>query len=155
MYKLYKSQYNPDNLTGQVGGTIGSAALSGYLGELFYIVSAPPSGLNQSAFQYRKVFIRNEFTKESTSTKVWLQDAEHPEQISIASSSSISDSSPTPTGQPAGVTGWTNPTSFASGLVIGTLAPNAFTGFWIRQTLSGVTQPDPYATFNLYVGGIV
>lgn len=155
MFKIYKSQFNPSTLSGQVGGNIGSATLSGYVGELFATVTAPPSGVASGAFQYRKVFVKNEYSTSTTSTKAWIDSIEHPEQISLALSTSLSDSSSNPAIAPAGVTGWVAADSFSSGLLLGTLAPNAYTGFWIRQVLSGINTPDPYATFRLYVGGVV
>jgi hypothetical protein len=155
MYKLYKSQYNPDNLTGQVGGNIGSATLSGYLGELFYTVSAPPSGVGTGVYQYRKVFIKNDYSTLSTFTRIWIDSAEHLEQITIAPSVSLSDTTSSPTISPVGVSGWISPTSFSQGLILGNIFPNGYTGFWIRQELSNIQSPDPYATFRLYAGGIV
>lgn len=153
-FKVYHSQYNSSSLTGQVGGGISSSLLSGYLSELFYHVEAPPSGTTDVFYQYRKVFIKNTYSTTSDQTKVWLDALEHPEQISIALSASMSDSSTTPTGQPAGVTGWLNPTTYATGLSIGSLTPNAYTGIWIREALSGISTADPYSSFRLVVGGI-
>lgn len=155
MFKVYKSQYNPSNLTGIVGGAIGTEVLSGYLGELFYHVDAPPSGIDTTSNQYRKIFIKNTYTTTSTYTRVWIDSLEHVDQISIANSYSLSDSSSTPTGAPASVSGWALPTNYAEGMPIGTLAPNAYTGIWIKESLSGITNPDPYATFRIYIGGIL
>jgi hypothetical protein len=155
MYKLYKPEYNPNSLTGTVGGNIGSQLLSGYLGELFYHISTPPSGVNETTYQYRKVFIRNTYSRSSTYTRVWIDAVEHEDQISVAKSSALSDTSSSPTGSPAGVSGWVSPSSFAEGLSLGTIPPNTYTGIWIRQALSGVSTPDPYATFRLYVGGVI
>lgn len=155
MFQIYESQYNPQNLTGQVGGDIGSDILSGYLGELFYHIETPPSGIDTVTYQYRKVFIRNGYSLKSTYTRVWIDSLEHTDQISLANSSTLTDTSSSATGAPLMVSGWTLPTNYAEGLALGTLNPNAYTGFWIRQGLSGVTSPDPYATFRLYVGGVV
>lgn len=155
MYKLYKPEYNPNALTGTVGGNIGSQILSGYVGELFYHVSSPPSGVNDTVYQYRKVFIKNNYSKSSTFTRVWIDSIEHEEQISIATSSSLSDTASSPTGTPAGVSNWVSPSSFAEGLNLGTIPSNTYTGIWIRQSLSGISNPDPYATFRLYVGGVI
>jgi len=155
MYKIYKPEYNPIALTGTVGGGIGSQTLSGYMDELFYHVSSPPSGTNETVYQYRKVFIKNDYTKSSTFTRIWIDSIEHEDQISIAKSVSLSDTSASPTGAPAGVTNWVSPSNFAEGLSLGTIASNSYTGIWIRQALSGITNPDPYATFRLYVGGVI
>lgn len=155
MFLIYKSEYNPSNLTGMVGGNISSAELSGYLGELFYTVSAPPSGTTSTAYQYRKVFIKSTYESNATETKVWLDAVEHSEQISICLCSGLADYSSTPTGQPPSITGWTVPTTYANGLSLGTMAPNSYTGVWIRQSLSGIVNADPYATFRFYVGGII
>lgn len=155
MYRLYKSEYNPNSLSGTVGGGIGSATLSGYMGELFYHVSAPPSGTNDTFYQYRKVFIKNDYSRSSTYTRVWIDAIEHGEQIAIAKSASLTDSITSPTGTPIGVSGWVSPSNFAEGLSLGTIPSNTYTGIWIRQGLSGITSPDPYATFRLYVGGVI
>jgi len=155
MFKLYKSEYNPSNLTGQVGGGIGNDLLSGYIGELFYHVAVPPSGIDITAYQYRKVFVYNGHDTSSTYTRVWIDSLEHTDQISIANSATLSDLSVSSTGAPTAASGWVLPTNYAEGTYLGTLAPNAYTGFWIRQSLSGINNPDPYATFRIYVGGIV
>lgn len=155
MFVFYKSEYNPNNLTGEVGGGITSSALSGYLGELFYYISSPASSIDDVTHQYRKIFVRNEYTKTSYYTRVWIDAIEHSDQISIAIASGLDDTSSTPTGEPVGVTGWSSPTNFANGVSIGTITPNSYTGFWVRETLSGISSPDPYATFRLYVGGII
>jgi len=154
-FQIYKSQYNSNSLTGQVGGSIGSSVLSGFLSELFYHVEAPPSGTTNAVYQYRKVFIKNTYPATSETTKVWLESVEHPEQIHISLSASLNDTSSTATGQPAGVTGWVNPDTYATGLSIGNLASNAYTGIWIREGLSGISTADPFASFRLVVGGIV
>ncbi len=155
MFEVYKSQYNPTNLTGQVGGGIGTEMLSGYLGELFYHIATPPSGIDEIVYQYRKVFVKNTYAVQSTYTRVWIDSLEHTDQISVANSYTLNDTASTPTGQPTNVTGWSLPTDYAEGLPLGTLNPNTSTGFWIRQALSGIASPDPYATFRLYVGGVV
>lgn len=155
MYQIYHAEYNPNNLTGVVGGDIGTSLLSGYIGELFYEITSPPSGLDTTEYQYRKVFIRNTHTTTSYYTRVWIDAAEHIEQLSLATPTGLVDSSPTPTDQPTGVSGWTTPENYAEGLSLGTLTVNGYTGLWIRQSLSGITSPDPYATFRLYVGGII
>jgi hypothetical protein len=154
-YKLYKSEYNPSNLTGQVGGYISSQELSGYVNELFQSVTSPPSGIDTTAYQYRKVFIKNEYTSTSTNTRVWIDAVEHPEQISLARSTGLGDTHTSSTGESIGISGWSSPSNYAEGVSIGTLTSNASTGLWIRQALSGISSPDPYATFRIYVGGII
>lgn len=155
MFKIYHSEYNPQNLTGQVGGSISNYELSGYVGELFETVSAPPSGLAEVVYQYRKVFIKNTYNRSSTNTRVWIGSVEHEEQIAICNSSGLADYTSTATGQPVGVTGWNAPYTYADGINLGTIPVNSYTGLWIRQALSGIDTPDSYATFRLYVGGIV
>lgn len=154
MFKIYKSLYNPSNLTGQVGGNISSSELSGYLGELFYHVSAPPSGLDDVFNQYRKVFFKNTYDRTATEVRVWIDAAEHLDQLSIANSTGLSDTLITATGT-SELTGWRSPTTYTDGVILGTLPVNAYTGVWIRQSLSGISSPDPYSTFRIYVGGIV
>ena len=155
MYNFYLSNSNPTGLTGTVGGTITTTPLSGYLGEVFAFVSAAPSGSQTGSFQYRKIFVKNEYASSSTQTKTWLDAVEHTGQIHIAKETTVGDTSTDPTVQPAGVTGWVSPQTYIEGLNIGTLAANSSTGIWVRQTLSGISRPDPYATFRLNVGGLV
>lgn len=155
MFEIYHSEYNPRNLTGTVGGGIGSSQLSGYLGELFYHIEVPPSGTDTASNQYRKVFIKNTYPNSSAYTRVWIDAVEHQGQISIAKSSGLSDFSSTPTGTPVGVSGWTSPTNYAEGINLGTIYSNTYTGIWIKQTLSGICVEDAYATFRLVVGGVV
>lgn len=154
MYHFFQSQYNHLSLTGTVGGNISSTGLSGYLGELFYHNAAPPTGTNLTTYQYRKVFIKNGYSTESTETKVWVDALEHDGQISIANSYNLTDSSNADT-EPTNVTGWVETSNYVDGLDIGTLVSNGYTGLWIRQELNGITSPDPYATFRLYVGGLI
>ncbi len=153
MLVFYKSEYNPTGLTEQVGGNIGTTPLSGYLGELFTYISSPPSGTD-SANQYRKVFVKNTYTTSLEYVRIWLDAVEHPEQISIANSNTYNDTSSGASFAPLSVSGWTSPTNFFSGLDLGTITPNTYTGFWIKQTLSGIDTPDPYATLRLYAGGV-
>ncbi|MCB1713367.1 MAG: hypothetical protein KDH96_13145 [Candidatus Riesia sp.] len=155
MFKVYKPEYNPQDLSGQVGGTITSNLFSGYLNELFYHVSVPPSGVDEVAYQYRKLFIKNEHTTSSTNTRIWLDSLEHPSQISICRSSGLSDYTSSATGEPSGVTGWVSPTNYAEGLSLGTMTSSAYSGVWIRQALSGIEEPDPYSSFRIYIGGII
>lgn len=155
MFEIYKSQYNPVDFTGQVGGNIGSEVLSGYVNELFQHVTSPPSGVNETAYQYRKIFIKNTYITASTHTRVWIDAIEHPEQITMDNSSGLADTTYASTGEPVGVTGWNTTTNYDDALSIGTLNPNAYTGVWLRQSLSGIDIPDPYATFRIYVGGVI
>lgn len=154
-FQVYKPEYNPMNLTGQVGGDIGAEVFSGYIGELFYHVTTPPSGVSTTEYQYRKVHIKNTYTSTSEYTRVWLDAVEHPDQIAICPASGLDDSTSTPTGEPLGVTGWRSPSNYSEGISLGTMTTNSYTGVWVRQALSGITSPDPYATFRLYVGGVV
>jgi hypothetical protein len=60
---------------------------------------------------------------------------------------------PIPTGTaPTSVT-FSDPYNFSGGISIGTLTGTESTGIWIRQTLSGIHRPDPYATFIISFGG--
>lgn len=155
MFTIYKPQYNPTNLSGTVGGTYTTVPLSGYLGELFAHSDSPPSGVDSSFIQYRKIFVRNENEGTTTYTRIWIDAAEHPEQISIARETSLYDTSTSPTGQPAGVTGWVSPSNYVEGLEIGTMLENAYTGIWVREVLTNILSPDPYATFRLVIGGVL
>lgn len=153
-FKIYKSEYNPSNLTGQVGGDISSSTLSGYIDELFYNISTNPEGID-TTYQYRKVFIKNEYATQSTNTRIWIDALEHDDQISLCVATGLTDTSTSPTGEPLGVTSWSLPRNYAEGIDLGSIGPSTYSGVWIRQSLSGVTSPDPYATFRIYVGGIV
>lgn len=153
-FKIYKSEYNPSNLTDQVGGDISALELSGYIDELFYDISVNP-GDSTVVYQYRKVFVKNEYETQSTNTRIWIDALEHEDQVSLALEGSASDVSSSPTGQPAGVTSWTLPRNYAEGIDLGSIPANSYTGVWVRQSLSGLISPDPYASFRIYVGGII
>ena len=153
-YKFFKSEYTPTGLTEKVGGNITSVELSGYLGELFPHQYAYPIESTGAVIQYRKLFIKNTYTSSSTETKIWL-DAQHvSNQIAVAVQVNQSG-----TGNyqnpPSGLNGWYYPTTYGNGVSLGTLAPNASTGIWLRQTLSGVETSNPYTSLRLYVGGVV
>lgn len=155
MFKFYHAQYNPSTLSGTVGGQISSNLLSGYIGELFAHVEAPPYETSVSSYQYRKVFIKNEFDSTSTHTRVWIDSLEHEGQISLALDPTTGSSAPSPLSEPSVVSGWQSPENFSNGLDLGTLPKNTYKSIWIKQSLSGIYTPDPYATFRIYVGGIV
>jgi hypothetical protein len=154
MYGFYKSTSNPVGLSGTVGGAITTYRLSGYLGELFAPVTAPPEGIS-GAFQYRKLHVKNEFSTTSTYTRVWIDQADHVDQISLAIENVSESSSTSPLTAPTGLSVWYSPTNYVDGLEIGTLTANAATGLWLRQELSGVLEEDPFATFRVCVGGII
>lgn len=154
MFNFYKSTYNPVGLSGTVGGAISSVPLSGYLNELFAHVDAPPSGI-EPVYQYRKIHIVNEFVTTSTYTKVWLDEVDHTDQLSIALEPSGSSQSSSPTTAPSGISTWYSPSNYVEGISIGTLVSSAHTGLWIRQTLTGIVEEDPFATCRICVGGII
>lgn len=155
MFKFFKSLHNPSNLTGSVGGEISTVELSGYLGELFAYVASPPEETTGAYYQYRKIFVKNEHEFSSTNTRLWLDAEQHPGQISISIQTGGSATMANATTEPSGISSWTNPTNYSEGIEIGTISPNAHTGIWLRQTLSNITEPDPYASLRLYIGGIV
>lgn len=151
-FVLYISENNPEDLTGVVGGAITSTPLSGYVSELFYHVSAPPSGLDDPSYQYRKIFVKNEFGSHTSEVRLWLDAVEHSGQVHVttgtSSDTSYVDTEPT-------VDDWHYPSNYSNGIALGDLAMGSSQSVWIRQTLSGITTPDPYATFRIVVGGLV
>lgn len=151
MYKLYIPEHNPNNVTGQVGGAISETLVSGYVDEVFPHVAAPPSGQTDPFIQYRKVFIKNEYESDSSNTRIWVEGAEHLDQIEVGLGTS-SDVIVNGTTAPS-VSLWRSPTSYSNGLEIGALSKNSSVGVWLKQSLSGVINPDPYVSFRLYVGG--
>lgn len=154
MFTVYLPENNPTGLVGTVGGDISSLILTGYVGELLSTIPAVPTGATTGVYQYRKIFVKNQYTTASTDTKVWLSDVEHPEQISIAlgvGSDSIDDATTSPTG----ISTWYSPYTWVDGLLIGTMNSNSYSGVWIREYLSGVSSSDPYATFSINFGGLV
>jgi len=156
-FVFYNSTNNPTGLSGTVGGTADTnTPLSGYLGELFTHVFSPPSGLNISgAFQYRKVSVKNGHSSTSRETRAWLDAVEHSGQVSIALEASTNQTSTSPTGEPSNVTTWSSAADYNSGLELGNMLAGSISGIWIRQELSGIQSPDPYASFTIVVGGLV
>lgn len=153
MFKFFMPTYNPTGLDGTVGGAITSTQLSGYIGEILATVSSAPSGATTGAYQYRKIFVKNQYSTTSMETKIWLDAVEHSEQIAIGLASG-NDTTSTPLTEP-GIDSWATPTNWSEGLYVGTLTANSSTGIWIRQHLSGISVGDPYATFRVYVGGLI
>ncbi len=152
---FYHAANNPTGLTGTVGGAVSTDVISGYLGELFAHVAAPPTGTNTGVVQHRKVYIQNNYGTTSLGTKVWIDGLEHSGQIHIAPESGANQSITHPTGTPENVTGWVDPVNYLSGMDFGDITSGAASGIWIRQTLSGIQVEDPYATFTLHAGGLV
>jgi len=156
-FGLYHTSANPTGLSGSVGGAISSTGIVGTLGELFAYVDSPPSGTTDPVFQYRKVHIKNISANVITGIYTWLDGVEHTGQIDIGVERETDQSITAPTGSaqaPTNVT-FSDPYNFSGGTFIGTLTGSESTGIWIRQTLSGIHSPDPYATFILNFGGIV
>lgn len=155
MFVFYKSQYNPEGLSGTVGGQISTTPLSGYIGEVLANVEAPPEETSVSSNQYRKIFVKNEYATSSEHTRLWLDAVEHPAQIYLAVDATTGGTISSPLTAPSGVSVWSAPSNYAEGIDLGTISRNGYKAIWIKQMLSGITEPDPYATFRLYVGGIV
>lgn len=154
MYTFYKPSNNPAGLSGSVGGSISSTQLNGQLGELFAHVEGPPEGVS-GVYQYRKVFVKNEYASISTYTKAWFDQADHIDQISMALELSGSETVSSPLVSPTGIGVWSTPTNYVDGLSLDTLSISQSTGLWIRQYLTGISEEDPFATCRLYVGGII
>lgn len=155
MYQIYHAQLNPANLVDEVGGAISSSLVSGYVGELFQYISAPPSGSETSEYQYRKVFIKNTYAGISSQTRVWIEALEHSGQVHIALATSSVETTEDGTTAPPYVTGWVDPQNYSEGLDLGTISPGSSKGIWLKQTLSGVSEADPYVSFRISVGGIL
>lgn len=155
MFTFYKSEYNPSTTGSVVGGNITTLPLSGYLGELFPRVDSPPEESTGSAVQYRKIFVKNEYEFSSSNTRLWLDAEQHRGQIAIAIQTGVSNTIANGLATPTGISSWANPTNYSNGIEIGTLGSNTATGVWLRQTLTNITEPDPYASLRLYVGGIL
>lgn len=155
MYNFYKSELNPTSNTGEIGGDISTEVVSGYLGELFQRVDAPPSSSDLSTVYYRKIFVTNDHDFTSSETRLWLDAEQHRGQIAVATQTGTSYSIPSGQAEPTGISSWANPQNYADGLEVGSLAVGAQTGIWIRQTLTSIEEPDPYASLRLYIGGIV
>lgn len=155
MFVFYTPQYNPTTTGSTIGGNITNNELSGYLSELFPRVSAPPEESTGSYIQYRKIFIKNEHTLQSLNTRLWLDAEQHRGQIAIAVQTGVSNTIANAASEPTGISDWANPSNYSNGLEIGTLTAGSHTGVWLRQTLTAITEPDPYASLRLYVAGIV
>lgn len=154
MLNFYKPLYNPTGLTGLCGSSITTGTFNGVINEIFCHVSAPPSGSTNTFYQYRKVYVKNNFLTPITTVGIYVDAIEHPEQIHLGVETGANQMCSSPTGAPTGVT-FSSYTGYQTSLQIGALAAATYTGIWIRQTLSGITQSDPYATFRLYAAGVV
>ena len=157
VFGLFHTSNNPTGLAGTVGGAITTTGYVGSLGELFVHVDAPPSGTVNPVFQYRKVHLKNISSSVVTGIYVWLDGVEHTGQIHLGIERATNQTISAPTGSaqaPAGVS-FSNPFNYSGGTFLGTLTGQESTGIWLRQTLSGIHSPDPYATFILSCGGII
>ena len=154
MFIFYKSEFNPTNLTGQVGGDITSVELSGYLGELFVHREAPPYESTGVYYQYRKIFVKNDYDVSLTDVKMWFDAEEHPGQISMAAQTGASYSIANGTIEPTGITVWSSPNNYSEGIDLGDLSAGAHTGVWLRQALTNISEDEPYASLRINIGGI-
>jgi len=155
MFKFFQAQYNPQDLTGTVGGSISTLELSGYLGELFTYTVAPPEEYTGAYYQYRKIFVMNDYESSSSNTRLWLDAQQHPDQISIAVQTGGTPTVANASTEPNGITTWAQPSNFSEGVEIGTMTSSSYTGVWLRQKLSEVTEADPYSSLRIYIGGII
>lgn len=152
MLKFFISEYNPRHLTGQIGGGI-ATELSGYLGEVFCNVQAPPVESTGTYYQYRKIFLKNEYNFTLSNVKIWLDAEQYPGQISLAGQTGTSYSISNATVEPTGISPWAHAVNYADGLEIGTFSSNYYTGIWLRQSLTNIQEPDPFVSLRLYAGG--
>ncbi len=154
---FYRPLSNATGLTGFVGGQISTGRLYGVLNELFAHVPSPPSGTIGVYNQYRKVYIKNEYVTPVINIVAWVEGAEHPEQLYLGLETSTSQEITGALIAPSGISGsgWYTTSGYGHGMPIGSMGPSAATGIWIKQELSGINYPDPYATFTLKVGGQV
>lgn len=154
-FRFFLSEYNPTGLTGLVGGALGAIELSGYLGELFAYTEAYPPETNLAVYQYRKLYLVNNYGQDCSDVRVWL-DAEHVTgQIQL----SLDVGGPT-TGAvniaPTGLVGsWTAPKNYSLGLQVGTMSNGEAKAIWLKQTLTGIETSNPYTSLRLYAGGIL
>lgn len=153
-WAFYHTTNNPTGLSGTVGGAISTTGVAGNLNELFAYVDSPPSGVDTEAVQYRKIHVKNEGTVTLTGVYVWIDAIEHTGQIYIGVEDSAEQSISEPTGSAPTSVSFSQPLSYTEGISLGTFAADAHTGIWLRQTLSGISEPDPYATFRVSIGGI-
>jgi len=153
-WEFYHTTNNPTGLDSTVGGVRTSELVDGDLNELFAYVSAPPSGVTTEAFQYRKVHLLNAGTVTLTGVRVWMDAMEHSDQIYVGLENVSGQTASTATGAaPTSVT-FSQPANYTGGLSLGTYLVQGHTGLWIRQGLSGISEPDPYATVRLHIGGL-
>jgi hypothetical protein len=154
-WEFYHTTFRPTGLTTTVGGAITSAQLAGDLNELFAYVDGPPSGSETAEYQYRKIHVKNASTVQLTGVRAWIDAVEHSEQIAIGIESGNASTSTNGTTAPTDPSiEFLQPNAYSTGLNIDTLPASQSTGIWIRQTLSGIDEPDPYATLRVNVGGI-
>jgi hypothetical protein len=151
--------YKPTNpaqnsLTGHVGSGISTGRFVGTINEIFAHVPAPPSGTDNVFYQYRKVYIKNTYLTTVAGVGAWIEAGEHPEQLDVGLETTANQFITSPTGAPTSIN-WIHATGYRSALQIGSLAPSASSGIWIRQTLSGIEQPDGYVAAILYSAGVV
>lgn len=151
-WEFYHTTNNPTGLTETVGGTISTNFLAGNLNELFTYVNAPPSGTDLSTIQYRKLHIKNPSSATLTGVRLWVDAVDHDDQIAIGVEVTGGQDTVNANTLPTSVS-FSQPITYNTGLSLGTFVPNFHTGVWVRQTLSGIHEPDPYATFRINIGG--
>ena len=83
---------------------------------------------------------------------MWLDSIEHDDQIAIGIEVTGGQDAPNANTLPTSVI-FSQPTTYNTGVSLGTLAASFHTGIWLRQTLSGIHEPDPYASFRVNIGG--
>lgn len=152
-WEFYHTASNPTGLTSTIGGTISTSLVQGTLGELFSYVNAPPSGTDLSQNQYRKIHIKNSSAVTLTGVRLWLDAIEHTDQVHMGLEVTGGQDTTNATTAPGSVS-FSQPVTYNTGIFLGTFVAGYHTGVWLRQTLSGIHEPDPYATFRVNVGGV-
>ena len=149
-FRFYHSESNPGNLTGEVGGSIGTEEIQQTIGDLF----ATRSTANvDDQIQYRKIFIKQTAAGSFNNIELNLENVEYEDQISMRRERFSGDSSVSPITIPSGQYAIEYSGDFNTPLTLGNSTSGTAWGIWLRQSIPAEASPDAFASFVLQIKG--
>ena len=149
-FEFLHAEYNPNGLTGNVGGNITETELIPSVNELF--VPIDTSTVGESYYQYRKCWAR-QIAGHFSTLSVELSNLEQTGRIGYAMESGAIITGDSPTGMPTGLTEGDFFGNVEASINIGTGVPGDEFGIWLRHLHCSGSDPDSIYSFGIRIIG--